>query len=223
MIALIIGLTVMGSALLANRVVQQNSQVAEVRVQQEAIINETVGLLQVAHHSLRQLNTNFSAAFSGYGVGQLYIAPYRSRLISQTGALTERDTVGIKWCATGEATCANLIDSASPNSGDYRMVDALNISNNGAETLAFRKGANNPQVYDFTYLPATGNVLSSTVHANSNYQDWDFYRRRIILTPRTTPTHPYTGYLINILVWPVINGSDRIGDMVTRSLVLTDL
>ena len=49
MIALAIGIIVMGAAINANRIVQQNAAIVETRTQQESILNETFSMLQLTH------------------------------------------------------------------------------------------------------------------------------------------------------------------------------
>lgn len=219
-VALAIAIVVMGAALTANRVVQSNAQLTELTTQQEAILGDTINMLTLTHDTLRQGAQPFSSAFLGLGVNSpLRIAPYRFR---QADPLQPTDPVVIKWCTPSNVTCTGLISTAGPTNAQYAMSTAL--SANGAEVIAMRKTApvlGEPQLYDFTFLPSTGLVSGTTLFGDSDIslKDWDFYRRQITVTNRSTQ---YGGYAVTVSVWPMIGGQDRTASTVTRTVIYTD-
>lgn len=219
-IALAIGIIVIGAAVTANRVVQRNAQAAELRVTQESIANETISLMELTLNTQRQGAQPLSLAFDGIGTNApVRTAPYRFR---QSDPLGAADPVVIRWCTPTDASCTGIISTAGPATGSYSMATAL--SANGAEVLAVRKGApvlGQPQTYDFTYLPTTGSVLATTLFAdNSTHQaDWDFYRRQVTITSQTTQ---YPSYKVVVTVWPMLAGSNRTSEAISRTITLTD-
>jgi prepilin-type N-terminal cleavage/methylation domain-containing protein len=226
-IALAIAVIVMGAALSANRVVQRNAQVAELKAEQEAILSDTIDLLTLSHNTLRSQSPAtalpFSNAFVGLGVNApLRIAPYRFR---QQDPLSTTDPSVIKWCTPSDGSCTGIVSTAGPTSGNYTMSTALGAA--GAEVIAVRKGApvtGEPQVYDFTYLPTSGGVAVTSLFADStvHQQSWDFFRRQVTITNRTANATYFAGYVATISVWPMFNGVNRQGDVVTRTVVFTE-
>ncbi len=217
-IALAIAIVVMGAVLTANRVVQNTSQVAELETQQEAILTDTFDLLTTTHNSLRQAGQPFSSAFNAsVTAAPLRIAPYRSNV-----PVAVTDPEAIKWCAFGDSSSCPLIQSfARPISGAYIMATALTVT--GAEVIAVHKtvpAVNVPQIYDFTYVPIAG-ITPTPIYADrtADQVNWDFYRRKITIVSSTTP---YPGFTVTATVWPMVNGQNRQGQGISRTVVYTD-
>lgn len=221
-VALAIGVIVMGAALTANRAVQHNAQIAEQTAQEDAIINDTIDQLTMTSNATRINGVNLSTAFAGLGSNSpVRVAPYRFR---QQSPLNPTDPMVIRWCTPTDASCTGLLEIPSPSTtiGDYSLGTAL--AANGAEVIAVRRTtpvSNEPQVYDFTYLPASTAVAGSTLFADdaTAQTNWDFFRRQVTVTNQTLP---YPSYLATITVWPMVAGNNRQLESVTRTVIFTD-
>lgn len=226
-VALAIGILVMGAALTANRVIQQNAQLSEIRAQEEALVNEAIELMQLTYATQESIDADLEDAFPWLGNNSpTRVIPYRVRLQTPESNI---DPQGAQWCPPSNNSCSNgsgdLVSPAGPDfeGGAYRMSSAL--SANGAEVIAVRRKTPNltdPQVYDFMYLPSVGNVVSTTVFADraADQGDWDFYRRRITLTKRPGNT-PFPAIEMTVDVWPMIAGQNRTADGVSRLVIFS--
>ncbi|HSI20550.1 MAG TPA: hypothetical protein VLA04_02465 [Verrucomicrobiae bacterium] len=227
-IALALAVVVMGAAVSANRAVQRNAAVTEMRTQQEALVQDAVDMITLTHNALRSATPAqpLSDAFLPVTLtaSPVRIAPYRTRPGSQA-SITTTHPIHLLWCASGNPGCAGLVSPAGPTNASYTMSSALNVSE--GEVIAVRKGVPSalqnfivePQVYDFTYLPTTGTNTTTYFASDLNHQkDWDFYRRTISIATSTS----YTGYSLTVAVWPILGGVDRKGEAVSQTLVLTN-
>jgi type II secretory pathway pseudopilin PulG len=228
-ISLAIAMVVMGAALTANRVVQRSAQLAEVKTQEEAILSNAFDMLNLTQNALQQTGKTFltdgpNGTFYGMNTNvnsAIRIAPYRFR---QQPTLLSTDPSVIKWCTVTDPSCAiganNIISSAGPTSGNFTMGSALSV--NSYEVIAVHRTTDaQPQIYDFGYLPSTTAVTSTSLAADNatDQSNWDFYRRAISITNRTSP---YAGYTVTVSVFPMLNGQNRQSDAVTRTVFYND-
>lgn len=228
-IALAIGALVMGAAVTASRAVQNSVRVSNQRASIESIIDDTVLTINMFQNEARYYHVSLRDALPQLQVkGQVFrVIPYRLRGTGQ-GNLAPTDKTYLNLCADGLARCSGLISPVGPkvNDGQYSMPTAL--SANGAEVIAVRRAPatlNQPQVYDFTYLPPTGaNTTILFGDRESDYTNWDFYRRQITIVYPNAPVNNaiFYYYLVKITVWPMTAGVNRPADAVTRTILISD-
>jgi type II secretory pathway pseudopilin PulG len=220
-IALLLGIVVLGASVTVSRTIQQNAALGEVRLEQQAVLNQAVDLITLTRQQNPSSTALSSLVGSSIGAAYLRILPYRTGSAVTNEPVPLDAPMQIAWCSVA-ATCNVVKGYVGVTAGTaYTGANALSPT---AEIVAIRKGAPSttpikPQLLDFSHqyttlaTPILGYTTTTGESANYNY-----YRRGISVRLLTEGSSLY--YQVKIDVAPIFNGTVRTGETITRILRL---